>query len=1039
MNWLVTTSLRLRVLVLAASIVLMIYGVQAAQNAPLDVFPEFAPPLVEIQTEAPGLSTEEVEALVSVPLENSLNGTTGLKTLRSKSVLGLSSVVLIFKEGTDLMVARQLVAERLSIAASRLPAVVKPPVILSPLSSLSRVMKIGVTSPTLSQMDLSELAKWTIRPKLMAVPGVANVAIWGQRDRQFQVLIDPERLRAVGVTLDQVNKAVGDASMVAGGGFVDTTNQRIAVRHRSAIETPSDLRNTVVTFKNGTPIRVGDVAEVAIGFPPPIGDAVISVGKINGKPDVRPGLLLIVEKQPQGNSLDVTLNVEKALATLDLKSKGVDIDPTIFRPATFIQRSIDNLGHSMLVGCGLVIAILIVFLYDWRTALISLTAIPLSLVAAGLALRAMGTTINTMVLAGLVIAMGEVVDDAIIDVENIVRRLRQNRAESLHRSAFEVVLAASLEVRSAVVYATLIVILVFIPVLFLDGLTGTFFRPLAMSYILAILASLVVALTVTPALSLMLLPGAVDRHRASPLVRALQAIYGAILPKLVHRPGFAVLVLLGAFGASGWAIMGLGEELLPNFKETDFLMHFVEKPGTSLTAMTRITTEASKELMAIPGVNNFGSHIGRAEVADEVVGPNFTELWISIDENAPYKQTVDKIEAAVNGYPGLTRDVLTYLRERIKEVLTGAGATIVVRLYGPDINVLRSKAQEVYDSVHDISGVANLKVEQQVLVPQLDVRLRPEAAARLGLTPGDVRRAATTLVKGLKVGELYDQQKIFDVFVWGAEKIRDDPNALKNLTIETPTGAHVRLGDVADIAMVPAPNVITHENASRKIDIQCNVTAGADLGEVARAIKDKVKGLKFDREYFPEFLGEYAAREESRRKLLMLAALSLIGVLLVIHSDFKTIRLTALVFVTLPFALIGGVFGAKLGGGVLSLGSLVGFVTVLGIAARNGIMLVSHYRHLEDEEGQPFGPELVIRGSIERLAPILMTALATGLALVPLAFGGDKPGQEIEHPMAVVILGGLVTSTILNLFLMPALYLAFGRSRAPRTIETFIE
>jgi len=1022
MNWLVATSLRLRVLVLAASVVLMFEGIRAAQNAPLDVFPEFAPPLVEIQTEAPGLSTEEVESLVSVPVENALNGVTGLKTLRSKSVLGLSSVVLIFQEGTDLMAARQLVNERLSIIAPRLPAVVRAPVILSPLSSLSRVMKIGVSSKTLSQMDLSELAKWTIRPRLMSIPGVANVAIWGQRDRQFQVLVDPERLRAVGVTLDAVNKAVTDAVAVAGGGFVDTPNQRIAVRHRSAIETPSDLRDAVVAFRNGAPLRLGEVAEVRIGSPPPIGDAVIN--------DV-PGLLLIVEKQPQGNSLDVTRKVEKALDGLALKGKGVEIDPTIFRPATFIERSIDNLGHAMLVGCGLVIAILVVFLYDWRTALISLTAIPLSLVAAGVVLRAMGTTINTMVLAGLVIAMGEVVDDAIIDVENIVRRLRQNRAEGNRRSAFDVVLAASLEVRSAVVFATLIVILVFVPVLFLEGLTGSFFRPLAMAYILAILASLLVALTVTPALSLMLLPGAVDRHRASPLVRGLQAVYRAILPRLLYRPGWAAAVLVAAFAASGYAVYGLGEELLPNFKETDFLMHFVEKPGTSLAAMTRITEKASKELRGIKGVNNFGSHIGRAEVADEVVGPNFTELWISIDQDVPYEATVKKVNEAIEGYPGLVRDVLTYLRERIKEVLTGAGATIVVRLYGPDITVLRDKAQAVYDAAHDIEGVANLKVEQQVLVPQIDVRLRPDAAARMGLTPGDVRRAATTLVKGLKVGELYDQQKIFDVFVWGSEKVRDDPSGLRDLPIETPAGAHVRLGDVADVAIVPAPNVITRENASRKIDITCNVTPGADLGQVARAIEARVRAVPLDREYHPEFLGEYAARAESRHRLMTLAALSMLGVLLVIHADFKTIRLTALVFVTLPFALIGGVFGAVLGGGVLSLGSLVGFVTVLGIAARNGIMLVSHYRHLEEEEGEPFGPDLVIRGSIERLAPILMTALATGLALVPLAIGGDKPGQEIEHPMAVVILGGLVTSTVLNLFLMPALYLAFGHARRP--------
>ena len=1023
MNWIVSTALRLRVLVLAASIVLMIAGIRAARQAPLDVFPEFAPPLVEIQTEAPGLSTEEVESLVSVPLENALNGTIGLKTIRSKSVLGLSSVVLILKEGSDLMAARQVVQERLSVEASRLPAAARAPVILPPLSSTSRVLKIGVTSKTLSQMDLTVLAKWTIRPRLMAIPGVANVAIWGQRDRQYQVLVDPNRLLANAITLDAVVKAVTDAATVGAGGFIDMPNQRIAVRHRSPIDEPQDLARTTVAFRNSSPLRLGDVAEVKIGFPPPIGDAVINDGS---------GLLLIVEKQPTGNTLDVTRNVEKALEDLKPALAGVDIDPTIFRPADFIERSIDNLSHAMIVGCVLVVIILATFLFDWRTALISLTAIPLSLVAATLVLTSMGATLNTMVLAGLVIAMGEVVDDAIIDVENIVRRLRLNRASSHPRSAFRVVLDASLEVRSAVVYASLIVILVFLPVSFLEGLSGSFFRPLALAYVLAIVASLLVALTVTPALSLMLLPGATDKHRESPLVRVLKAGYRTILPAFARRPGWAVAVLLVAFAATGYAVSGLGEEFMPDFQENDFLMHFVEKPGTSLEAMTRITKRASQELYGIPGqkagipgVRNFGSHIGRAEVADEVVGPNFTELWISIDPKADHARTMAAVKEAIGGYPGLTRDVLTYLKERIKEVLTGAGATVVVRIFGPDLGVLRDKAQEVAKVMESVEGVTNLTVEKQILVPQLDIRLRPEAAARLGLTPGDIRRAATTLVKGTKVGEVYRDQKIFDVFVWGVEKIRDDVAKLASLPIETPLGTHVPLGDVAEIEILPAPNEIKREGASRRIDVTCNVQ-GRDLGSVARAIEAKVRALEFPREYHPEFLGEYAAREESRRRLTALAALSLIGVLLIIHSDFRTVRLTLLVALTLPFALIGGVFGAVLGGGILSLGSLVGFVTVLGIAARNGIMLVSHYRHLELHEGEPFGPELVIRGSEERLAPILMTALATGLALVPLALAGNKAGHEIEHPMAVVILGGLVTSTLLNLFLMPSLYLAFG-------------
>ena len=1019
MKWLIAASLRQRVLVLALASVLVVLGIRSIQTTPLDVFPEFAPPLVEIQTEAPGLSTEEVESLISVPLENALNGVSWLKTLRSKSVLGLSSVVCIFKEGTDLMRARQLVQERVATIAPRLPAVAHAPVLLSPLSSTSRAMKIGVSSKKLSQMELSELALWTIRPRLMAVPGVANVAIWGQRDRQFQVLVDPDRLAAHGATLDAVVRAAGDAALVSGGGFIDSPNQRLPVRHLSPVETPEDLARTVIHFTNGVPLRLGDVAQIVVSHPPPIGDAVINDG---------PGLLLIVEKQPWGNTLDVTKQVEAALEALKPGLTDVDIDPTIFRPATFIVRSLNNLTHAMLLGCALVVVILIAFLFDWRTALISLSAIPLSLLAAGVVLHYLGGTLNTMVLAGLVIAVGEVVDDAIIDVENIMRRLRLNRAAGNPLTPFRVVLKASLEVRSAVVFASLIVVLVFVPVFFLDGLAGTFFRPLAFSYVLAILASLVVALTVTPAMCLLLLPGARERHEDAPLVRGLKRGYRALLPAFVARPKFAAGFLVVAFALTGIALPRLGEEFLPNFKETDFLMHWVEKPGTSLEAMRRVTVNVSKELRAIPGVRNFGSHIGRAEVADEVVGPNFTELWISLDPDADYDQTVAKIQEVVEGYPGLFRDVLTYLKERIKEVLTGASATVVVRIFGPDIAVLRDKAQEAGKAIADVKGVVNLKVEPQVLVPQVQVRLKPEAAANLGLTPGMVRRAATTLIKGQKVGEIYQDQKVFDVTVWGVERVRSDLQALRELVIETPGGARVPLGDVADLAIVPAPNEIKRESASRRIDVTCNV-AGTDLGSVAREIQRRVQALPFAQGYHPEFLGEYAARQSSRNRLLFFSAFSVLGILVLLHVDFRSMRLVTLVALTLPFALIGGVIGAFLAGGVLSLGSLVGFITVLGIAARNGIMIISHYRHLEKDEGMAFGVPLVMRGAEERLAPILMTASCAGLALLPLVVRGNIPGHEIEYPMAVVILGGLVTSTLLNLFLVPSLYAAFGRGK----------
>ncbi|MBS0211290.1 MAG: efflux RND transporter permease subunit [Planctomycetes bacterium] len=1019
MNWLVSTSLRLRYVVLAASLALIVFGIPVLKTTPLDVFPEFAPPLVEIQTEAPGLSTEEVETLISMPLENALTATPWVKTIRSKSVLGLSSVVLIFQDGTDLIRARQLVQERLAIEAGKLPAVARPPVILSPLSSTSRVMKIGVTSDTMSQVELTTLARWTIRPRLMSIAGVANVAIWGQRDRQFQIRVDPDRLRAHGVTLDAVQRAAADATQLIGGGFVDTPNQRIAIRQQTGIYRAEDLRDTVVDYRTGSPLRLGDVTETVEGFPTPIGDAVIND---------RPGLLLIVEKQPWGNTLDVTHQVEQAIEALKPGLGDITLDPYIFRPATFIERSLVNLSHAMAIGCVLVVAILVVFLYDWRTALISLTAIPLSLMAAALILHFRGGTLNTMVLAGLAIALGEVVDDAIIDVENILRRLRLNRELPQPLPAYQVVLDASLEVRSAVVYASLIVTLVFIPVLFLDGVAGAFFRPLGIAYILAIAASLGVALTVTPALSLLLLPGAPLEHRDAPIARLLKRIYGGLLPPLVSRPKLAIGLIVVTFIATGVALSRLGEEFLPNFQETDFLMHWVEKPGASLDSMQRITMRASRELRAVPGVNHFGSHIGRAEVADEVVGPNFTELWISVDPDVDLPTTVAKVQEIVDGYPGLYRDLLTYLKERIKEVLTGAGATIVVRTFGPDLTVLRTKGEEIKAVIADVPGVINLKLEAQVLVPQIQLKLRPDATAKFGLTHGHIRRSVATLIKGTKVGELYENQKSLDVVVIGVPELRTDLAALARLPIDLPLGGQVPLSDVAELQITPAPNEIKRESASRRLDVTCNVQ-GRDLGAVAREIEERVKKLSFPHEYHPEFLGEYAARAESQRRLLSLTVVSLIGILLMLHVDFSSWRLTLLVFLTIPFALAGGVVGAIWQGGTLSLGSLVGFVTVLGIAARNGIMLVSHYRHLEQVEGVSFGVELVLRGAQERLTPILMTALATGLALVPLVIGGNKPGQEIEYPMAAVILGGLATSTLLNLFLMPPIYLAFGGER----------
>jgi len=1019
MAWLVSLSLRHRIIVVALAVIAVVVSWRTLRTTPLDVFPEFAPPLVEVQTEAPGLSTSDVEALVTVPLEAALNGVPGIDRIRSKSVLGLSSVVLVLEPGTDILAARLVVQERLARASSQLPSVARPPVMLSPLSSLSRVMKIGITSEKLSQVELTTLVKWTVRPRLMSIPGVANVAIWGQRDRQLQVLVNPDRLRAHDLSIDDVVRAAGDGVSLQAGGFLDTPNQRLAVTHASAVRTTSELESIVVAQRNGAALRIGDVATVVEGSPPPIGDAIIN--------NV-PGLLLIVEKQLGANTLSVTRDVEDALRDLTPALGEVHVDPTIFRPATFIEMSLRNLSRALLVGCVLVILVLLVFLADWRTALISSIAIPMSLLTAGVLLHYRGGTLDTMVLAGLVIALGEVVDDAIIDVENIVRRLRQNAALPNPRAAHAVVFDASLEVRSAVLYGSLIVMLVFVPVFLLEGLTGAFFRPLALAYVLAILASLAVALTLTPALSLLLLP----KHLGSGEVRVVSSLkgrYRRLLESFVDRPksAFATMAVLLVMTVA--TVPFLGEEFLPHFREYDFLMHWVEKPGTSIEAMRRITERASQELMAVPGVRNFGSHIGRAEVADEVVGPNFTELWISLDPSVDYESTVAKIQSIVDGYPGLYRDLLTYLRERIKEVLTGASATIVVRVSGPELAALRSQAEAIAKQMRGIQGVADLTVQAQVLVPQVEVRFRPERAAIFGITPAQVRTAAATVLGGTKVGEFSEDQKLFDVVVWGEPGVRKNLDAVRNLQVPLTGGGVVPLQSVADVVVTPTPNEITRENGSRRIDVTANVR-GRDLGTVARDLQRTLAGHMFPQGYYAEVMGEYAERQASSSRLMLAGGFALVGIFMLLLIDFGSPRAATLVFLTLPFALVGAIAAVLVTGRILSLGSLVGLVTVVGIAARNGIMLVSHYRHLELQEGVPFGRELILRGSEERLAPILMTACATGLALVPIVSGGDAAGYEIEHPLAVVILGGLVTSTLMNLVIVPTLYLTFGRPAA---------
>jgi CzcA family heavy metal efflux pump len=1036
MRWAVSASLRFRYLVVVLGALVMAVGIMSLPANRVDAFPEFAPPRVVVQTACLGLSTSDVEQLVTVPLEQAFNGIEGLDVMRSKSVPQLSSIELVFEQGVDELHSRQLVQERMRLVASTLPTWAAPPVMLAPVSATGRAMQIGMTSKDHSIIEMSMTAYWTIRARLLQVPGVANVALWNERLQMMTVQVEPPKMQQHDVSLDQVMEATADAvdsgllrfssgSVIGTGGMVDTPNQRLPVRNVLPIITPADLAQVPVESGASRPaggatgaVTLGDVATVKEDHQPLIGTAIIND---------EPGLLLVVEKLPWANTLQLTRGVEEALKDLQPGLPDVHFDPTVFQQANFIELAIHNLTQALVLGFLLVVVILGLFLFEWRVALISLLTIPLALTATMLVLNWMGQTVNTMILAGLVIALGAVVDDAIIDVENIVRRLRQHRRAGGGRaSTGRVILEASLEVRSPIVFATLIIVAAVIPVFLLEGLTGAFFRPLALSYTLAIVASMVVALTVTPALTLILLRNTPIERRDSPVVRVLQRGYTRLLERVVRRPRWTYAAVLVVTALGILVVPTLGQSLFPHFKEPDFLIHWVTQPGTSAAEMERTTQSVSAKLRDIPGLRNFGAHIGQAFLGEEVAGVNLGENWVTIDPSVDYDATLERIEDITNEYPGLFRETQNYLDERIEEVAAGAKEPIVVRIYGPDLDVLRAKAEEINRIMAEIPGTEDHHVDISSDVPQVEVEVDLAAAARYQLKPGDVRRAAATMVAGEEVGDIFRDGRAYDTVVWSVPEARDSVQALEDMVLDTPSGHRVRLGDVATVAIQPNPNAIDREDGSRKLDVETNAE-GRDLGSVAVDLENRLAEVEFPRGYHAEIIGEYQERQAAQARLLATAGIAIALILLLLQASLGSWRLTGLVFLTLPFALVGGVIAAWVTGGVLSVGSLVGFFTVFGIAARNGILLINHAQHLEREEGEDFGLPLVVRAARERLAPILMTSLATGLALVPLVALGDRPGHEIEYPLAIVILGGLLTSTLLSLFVIPALYLRFGR------------
>ena len=1028
MRWIVGSSLRARRLILALAAGALILGFTQLPNMAVDVLPEFTPPTVEVQTEALGLSATEVEQLITVPLEQDLlNGVAWLDSIRSQSINGLSHIQLVFEPGTDVLRARQVVQERLT-QAHALPNVSKPPQMLQPLSSTNRVMMVGLSSESLSLIEQSQEARWTIKPKLMGITGVANVSTWGQRERQLQVQVDPERLRAKGVSLLDVISTTGNAQAFSPltfleantpgtGGFIDGTNGRIEIQHILPFSSPKQLAQVPIEG-SGESLRLGDVATVVEDHQPLIGDAVLGDGA---------GLLMVIEKFPGANTLQVTQDVEAALDAMRPGLSGMEIDTSLFRPASYIEMAMDNLGLALIIGIILMVLMVGALLFDWRTALLSLVAVLLSLAVATLVLILRGAPFNSMVAAGLVMALVILIDDVILGATNIVGRLRRHRLEGNGHSTARVILEAALETHGPIIYATVLILLALVPILFLDGLSGAFLPPIAFSYALAVLASLLVALVVTPALGMLLLPKAPLGRRESPLLRRLGQGYERLLAPAIRTPRLALIAVCAVTVLGLVALPFLGHSFSPRFKDPDVLVQFDGPSGTSLSEMIRVTGLASDELRSVPGVSNVGVHVGRAVMSDQITGSNSSEMWVSIDPAADYDTTVASVEEVANGYPGFEQDVTTHPQQRIDTVLAGSDDDIIVRLFGNNLGVLQDRASEVQQIMTETDGVVAPHVQGIVQEPNFEIQVDIAAARAQNISPGYVRRASAALLSGLEVGSLFEDQKVFEVVVWGTPEIRQNLTDIENLLIDRPGGGHVRLGDVAGVNVRPTPSVISHDATSRSLDVGASIS-GRSLADVTADIETRLQDVEFPLEHHAEVLADQAEQRAAEGRMLSFAIAAAIGIFLLLQAAFGSWRLASVVFLALPMALVGGVLAAFITGGEISLGSLMGFFAALGIAARHAIATTGRYRHLERNEGEAFGPGLVLRGSRERFLPIVVSALVAGVALLPLVVMGNIPGLEVVHPMAVVILGGLITSTLLNLFVMPALYLRFGVS-----------
>lgn len=1025
-NFLVTQSLRNRMLVLAVAAILILFGGFTVTKLPVDVFPDLNRPTVTIMTESEGLAPPEVEQRVSFPIETQMNGLPGVTRVRSVSGVGLSIVYVEFEWGTDIYRNRQQIAERLALVREQLPANVVPQ--MGPINSImGQIVLAAITAPDdVSPMELREIADFVIRPRLLTIPGVAQVIPIGGEVRQYRIAPNPAAMRALGVTQAQVEGALASFGANTGGGFTDQYSREFLIRNIGRTMKLEDLASITVASVNGRPVYLRQVAEVGFGARLKRGEA-----GYMGKPSV----ILSVEKQPEIDTITLTRNVEAALKDISATlGRGIKVDNILFRQANFIETSIRNVQTVLVEAIVVVAIVLFAFLLNVRTTAISLTAIPVSILATAIVFWWMGLSINTMTLGGLAIAIGELVDDAVVDVENIFRRLRENREAGNPRSVFDVVVGASQEVRSGIVYATMIIILVFVPLFALTGIEGRLFAPLGKAYIISILMSLVVSITLTPVMAYYMLPSLkrLDAHEGW-LVRKLKAGNRILLGWSFRHPRTLMVGALAGVLIAGTAATQLPRAFLPPFNEGSFTINLLFNPGISLAESHRVGLIAERLMLEVPEVRQVGRRTGRAELDEHAEGVHSSEVEVDLNPSARSKdEIVQDIRTRLAVLPVVT-NVGQPISHRLDHMLSGVRAQIALKIYGEDLDTLRRVASEFRDRMATVPGVVDLQVEKQVRIPQLEITVDYERAALFGLQPSAITEALERLSNGRVVSRLVDGNRRFDVVMRLPDNLRTT-QALADMLIETPLG-WVPVRQLADVQETDGPNQILRENGKRRIVVLANSDGRTDMATIVAGIRAMVAASALPQGYFTSLEGTFQAQEEAARTILFLSLISLAMVFAILYSRYRSTLFALIIMGSVPLALIGSVAALWWSGQPLSVASMIGFITLTGIAARNGILKVSHYINLAIHEGMPFGPELVMRGSLERLTPVLMTALSAGVALIPLMIDAGAPGKEILHPVAITIFGGLVSATLLDTFLTPVLFLRYGKKPLRRLID----